>query len=507
MSKTAGARRDTLSAMALLLILLGGQAMASMAGEILVIAAPSLRADLHVSDAQLQLIVAMYTLAFGALVVTGARLGDVLGHRRAFLLGLTAFTLASLAGGLAPTPSVLLAAVALQGAAAALMTPQVLSIIQLQFTGERRARAIGAYSMVLAAGVAAAMVLGGLLVTAHLLAGAWRPALLVNAPVGAVVLLGALRHLPPAARRERVRLDPAGAATLSAELLALVVPLTFGRDAGWPIWVWPCLAGCALALTAFVRLERRIAARGDDPLFDLDVLRLPGVMAGVGAVTLVMACYTGFLVSLTLHLQGSLGLSALQAGLIFTAYASGFATASLTWTRASATVRDRLAVAGPLVMAAALLAVGLIGRGGGWPMALMTPLLLSGGAAHALAFSPLAARLTAVVRAEQAADLSGLVLTASLVGQVVGVAAFAGVYLGAAPQGSGHAFALTTIALAAALVGVAGCACLARRGSHSLRQRLAGADREVAARGAHDAQTPQLLRLRSRCGGACTGDA
>lgn len=454
--------------MPLLVILLAGQAMASMDGEILVIAAPSLRADLHASGAQLQLIVGMYTLAFGALVVTGARLGDVLGYRRVFLLGLTAFTLASLAAGLAPTPSVLIGAVGLQGAAAALMTPQVLSIIQQQFAGETRARAIGAYSMVLAAGVATGMVLGGLLVTAHLLAAAWRPALLLNVPVGAAVLLGARRHLPQVAGGARRRLDPAGAAVLSAALIALIVSVTFGRDAGWPIWVWPCLAGCALALAGFVRLERRIAARDDDPLFDLDVLKLPGVAAGVGAVALVMACYTGFLVSLTLHLQGDLGFSPLQAGLIFAAYASGFAAASLTWTRAGTAVRGRLPVAGPLVMAAVLLAVGLIARGGVWPVALMTPLLLCGGAAHACAFSPLTARLTTVVGAEQVADLSGLVLTASLIGQVVGVAVFVGVYLSAAPHGSAHAFALTTVALAVVLVAVAGGACLAQKGIHSL---------------------------------------
>jgi predicted MFS family arabinose efflux permease len=453
--------------MPLLVILLAGQALASMDGEILVIAAPSLRADLDASGAQLQLILGMYTLAFGALVVTGARLGDVLGYRRVFLLGLTAFTLASLAAGLAPTPSVLIGAVALQGAAAALMTPQVLSIIQQQFTGETRARAIGAYSMVLAAGVATGMVLGGLLVTAHLLAAAWRPALLLNVPVGAAVLLGARRHLPQVAGGARRRLDPAGAAVLSATLIALIVSITFGRDAGWPIWVWPCLAGCVLALAGFVRLERRIATRDDDPLLDLDVLKLPGVAAGVGAIALVMACYTGFLVSLTLHLQGNLGFSPLQAGLIFAAYASGFATASLTWTRAGATVRGRLPITGPLVMAAVLLAVGLIARGGAWPVALMTPLLLCGGAAHACAFSPLAARLTTVVGAEQVADLSGLVLTASLVGQVVGVAVFVGVYLSAAPQGSAHAFALTTVALAVALVAVAGGACLAQKGIHS----------------------------------------
>jgi MFS family permease len=479
MSKSSKADRDTLRAVALLMTVLAGQALASMDAEILVIAAPSLRADLHASGAQLQLIVAMYTLAFGALVVTGARLGDVLGHRRVFLLGLTAFTLASLAGGLAPTASVLIGAVALQGVGAALMTPQVLSIIQLHFVGEGRARAIGAYSMVLAAGVATGMVFGGLLVSAHLLVAAWRPALLLNAPVGAVVLMSARRHLPDTGGRGQMQLDPAGAAALAAALLALIVPVTFGRDAGWPIWVWPCLAACAAALAGFIRLERRIAAQGGDALFDLDILKLPGVAAGIGAVALVMACYAGFLVSLTLHLQDGLGFSPLGAGLTFVAYASGFAVASLTWSHTGATVRDRLPVAGPPVMATALLAVGLIARGGHWPVVLMTPLLVLGGAAHACAFSPLAARLTTVVRTEQASDLSGLVLTASLVGQVLGVAVFVGVYLSAAPHGSAHAFVLTTMALGVALGALVGCACLARRGFHSAIQRPAGPDREV----------------------------
>ncbi len=191
-----------------------------------------------------------------------------------------------------------------------------------------------------------------------------------------------------------------------------------------------------------------------------------------------MACYAGFLVSLTLHLQGSLGFSPFEAGLIFAAYASGFAAASLTWTRAGATVRDRLPIAGPLMMATSLLVVGLIARGGGWPVALMTPLLLFGGAAHACAFTPLAARLTTAVRTEQAADLSGLVLTASLVGQVVGVAVFVGIYLSAVPQGSAHAFALTTAAQGVVLVVVAGCAYLAQEGFTPLTTPCR-ADREV----------------------------
>jgi MFS family permease len=439
--------------MRVLLILLAGQAMASMDGSILAVAAPSLRAELHASDAQLQLVVAMYTMTFGALVVTGARLGDVLGARRAFLMGLAAFTMASLAGGLAPTPATLVLARALQGAAGAVMTPQVLSLIQTGFAGEARARAIGAYSVVLAAGVAAGQVLGGLVVGAGLLDAAWRPALLLNVPAGAVLLVAARRGLPATAPGPRRRLDLAGVAVLSAAVLALVVPLTFGRDAGWPAWVWPSLAAAALALALFVALERRIGAHGGDPLFDLSVLTLRGVAAGVAAVMVVMGVYAGFLLSLTIHLQDGLGFTPLRAGLTFAAYAAGFAAASLTWPRLPVALRDRLPVLGPVAMAAGLLGLAAVVRGGAWPVAATTPLLVVAGAGHACGFSPLAHRLAEAVAAGQAADLSGLLLTASLIGSVLGVAALGGVYLGAAEAaGSAHALAATAAAGAAVLL-------------------------------------------------------
>lgn len=446
--------------MGVLVILLVGQAMASMDEEILVIAAPNLRSDLHASSAELQLVLAMYIVAFAALVVTGARLGDVIGRRRAFLLGLGGFTASSLAGGLAPTAAALIGIRALQGASAAVMTPQVLSIIQLRFDGETRARAIGAYSMVLAAGVAAGQVLGGVIVS---VTAAWRPALLLNVPIGAALLPVALRRLPDVRRGARRRLDLAGALLLAAALVGLVVPLSLGRDTGWPPWTWACSAGCIAAFFAFVGREQSLGRRGRDPLFDLGVMRRPGIAAGVAAVTLVMAGYAGFLVALTLHLQTGLHFSPLVTGLIFTAYAAGFAVASLTWTRARAPTQARLPTLGPLAMGVGLVAVGAVGAGGGWPAAVTTPLLFCAGAGNAWAFSPLANRLTSVVDAAQAADVSGLIITASLVGQVLGVAAFVDVYFAALPHGSADALALTTGVLAAALIPATVCASNASR--------------------------------------------
>jgi MFS family permease len=450
-------------AMVMLLILLGGQLMASMDASILVVATPSLRADLHAAGGEVQLIVASYTLAFASLVVTGARLGDILGRRRAFVLGLWGFVLASLAGGLAPSPALLIVARAVQGAAAALLTPQVLSIIQVQFEGDRRARALGAYSMILAVGVATGQVVGGLLVSANLFGESWRPALLLNAPVGLALLAAARRALPPMEPGRHERLDLPGAGLLALALLALVVPLTFGRDAGWPPWIWPTLAGCGTALGVFVAHERRRRDGGGRPLFDLDVLRLGGVAAGVGAILLVMATYAGILVSLTLYLQGTLHYSALQAGLTFALYASGFAAASLTWTRTRSTVQDRLPLAGPVLMALALLTIGLVTRADGWHAQVSGPLLFAAGAGHACTFSPLSNRLAAAVDPAQAPDLSGLILTASLVGQVLGVASFVGVYLSAAPRGAAPALALTTAALAVASLVTSALARLALR--------------------------------------------
>src|SRR5262249_47930237 len=246
--------------------------MASMDEEILVIAAPNLRSDLHASSAELQLVLAMYIVAFAALVVTGARLGDVIGRRRAFLLGLGGFTASSLAGGLAPTAAALIGIRALQGASAAVMTPQVLSIIQLRFDGETRARAIGAYSMVLAAGVAAGQVLGGVIVS---VTAAWRPALLLNVPIRAALLPVAVRRLPDVRRGARRRLDLAGALLLAAALVGLVVPLSLGRDTGWPPWTWACSAGCIAAFFAFVGREQSLGRRGPGPPFRSARLRRP----------------------------------------------------------------------------------------------------------------------------------------------------------------------------------------------------------------------------------------
>lgn len=467
-----------------LVILLAAQAMAGMDGSILVVASPSLHSTLGASGADVQLVVAMYTLVFGALVVTGARLGDVVGQRKAFVGGLAAFTVFSLAGGLAPSPAALIVVRGLQGAAGAVMTSQVLVLIQTGYEGEARARAIGAYSMILAVGVAAGQIIGGLLVSAHLLAAAWRPALLVNVPVGLLLLAGSRRGLPDAAPVDGDRLDLPGAGLVTAALLALVVPIVLGPAFAWPLWVWPCLAACGLAASVFTVRERRLAHAGARPLLDLTLLGRPGVTAGVLAVAVVMAAYGGFVLVLTLYLQDIRHLTPLQAGLTCAVYASGFAVASLGSARLREPVRDRLPPFGALTMAAALVAVGLIAGTGQWPLDAVAPLLLLAGAGHAAGFSPLADRLTSTIELARASDLSGLILTTGLIGQVIGVAAFTGIYLNTVSDGAPNALRATTLAIGGALVA---CAVFTVRGS----ARAAEARADTATRSS-DVPTSQV---------------
>jgi MFS family permease len=420
----------------LLATLLTGQTMASMDGSIVNVALPSIQRDLGANGAALQLIVSGYLLALGVLIVTGARLGDLLGHRRTFLWGLGGFTAASLLCGVAPTAPALVVARVVQAGAAALLIPQVFSLVQLRFAGAALRRAIGLYSMVLALGVALGQILGGLVVGADLFGLSWRPAFLINVPVGVVLVLTGLRTLPRAPRVRR-RLDITGVVLLSAAMAAVVAPLVFGREYGWRPWTWASLVAGLALLAAFAGWERLLARRGGLPLLDLSVLRPRGVPSGLLTCVLVMGCYAAFLFAFTLNLQERHGIGPLGAGLTFVPFAIGFATVSLTW--AKLRVHAWLPVAGPLAFAVVAAVIGAFG----WSYALL-PLLVVAGAGHAAGYSPMIARLSAAAGPERASALSALNSTGPMLASVTAVAGLGSVYLTA---GLGWTFTLVAALL------------------------------------------------------------
>ena len=239
---TRGARAGTLDRRErpvrpglVLAVVLIGQFMAVLDASIVNVAAPSIHASLDASGAGLQLVVAGYTITYAVLLVTGARLGDIFGHRRLFMAGLVLFTLASLGCGLATSAAFLVALRFVQGAGAALMIPQVLSLIQRTYTAPGpRARAMTLYATIISGGAVLGQVLGGLLVSANLFGSSWRPVFLVNVPVGLIVLACG-RLLPAQGQRDRQRsLDLPGLAVLTPAVLALVLPLVLGQPLGWP---------------------------------------------------------------------------------------------------------------------------------------------------------------------------------------------------------------------------------------------------------------------------------
>lgn len=302
-----------------------------------------------------------------------------------------------------------------------------------------------------------------MLVSADVLGTGWRPVFLVNVPVGAVLMVLARRDLPAGHRAPGRGMDPAGVVTLSAAVLALVLPLVLGHEEGWPAWCWLSLAASAALFVAFAIVERRVARADGSPLVPGRVLRAPAFAVGAVVALLIMVEYGGFLFATALHLQSGLRFSPAHAGLIFAPMAIGFAATGLTWRRLPEAWHTRvvpIGLAGAAV-SFALLAAVLHGGESAGPAALTV--LAALGLAMGLAFSPLLTVSLAHVALSDAADATGVVITLIQLGQVIGVATLGTLFLslldgpGAAPSGSALGttmIALTGTALISALLSV-----------------------------------------------------
>jgi MFS family permease len=435
----------------LLALILTGQFMAVLDASIVNVAIPTIRRDLKASGSDLQLIVAGYVIAYAVLLITGARLGMRFGFRRAFLSGLALFTAASLACGVAPTSQALIVVRAIQGAGAALMVPQVFSLIQRNFTGPGRAQALSMWAATLALGGLVGQVLGGVLVSADLFGTGWRPVFLVNVPIGLVLLVASTRFLPVDGPAPARPLDIGGLISLAAAVLLLVVPLVLGHEQGWPAWTFGSLALSVVAIIGFALIERSVERRGGAPLISERVLRAPGMPAALIAIVLALAAYGGFLFTFTQHLQGGLRDTALQAGLTFVPLAAGFALSSLNWRRLPARWHQLVIPAGCVIAAIGYLLVGITVANGASGGLLLPLALFSGGFGQGMAASPILTVALSKVAPQDAPDASGVLTTVIQLGLVIGVATFGSVFLteavvpGAHPTASAIALTLWLI--------------------------------------------------------------
>ena len=444
----------------LLGLVLTGQFMAVLDVFIVNVAAPAIRTDLHTSGSALQLVIAGYSIAYAVLLITGARLGERHGFSRVFQIGVAGFTLASLACGLAPGAGSLIGFRVLQGVGAALMVPQVMSLIQRTFTGAARLRALGAYTAVLAGAGVVGQVLGGVLVSADLFGTGWRPTFLLNVPIGIVLLLAGRRLLPVLPGNRERSLDLPGLVVLAAALGLLVVPLVLGHEEHWPLWGWLMLGASALMFALFGLVERRVATSGGSPLIHGRVLRAPGLLTAGGALFLTMATVGGVMFAMAMHAQAGLGLSPLDAGLVFLPMSLGFGLSGIYWQRLPQRWHGRLPTAGLALSAFGYLGLGLLLRDGSRIGPAVEVLMLPLGLVGGCAYGPLMGRALSRVDRADAADASGVVITMMQLGSVVGVATLGTLFLSgvsypAPAPVSGHAFFATTLGVLGVMLAAA----------------------------------------------------
>jgi MFS family permease len=435
------------------LVLLAGAFLPIADFFIVNVALPTIDRTLHASGPTLELIVAGYGTAYASVLVLGGRLGDRYGRHRLFLGGLLAFILASLACGLAPTIAVLIAARIVQGAAAAMLVPQVLATCHATLEGERKARALALYGATSGIAAVVGQLAGGILVHADIAGTSWRPIFLINIPLGLLVAALA-RHVVPATRSEHpVGIDLPGTLLFGATLVALLVPLTEGQELGWPAWTWVMLALAVALAIITLQVERRLERQGRVPLLPPSVLRLPSMSRGLAMLLPFSLGFGAFMFIFALTVQDGLHYNALKAGLAILPMAVLFLCGSVLSPKLIGRYGRGAMAAGGAVQAiglALIIAVIL----GDWPhvtmLELAGPLALIG-AGQSMLFAGLFRITLADVPAHHAGIGGGTLITLQQSGLALGVATLGTLYLALEPHGISHAFA-TAIGIQLAIV-------------------------------------------------------
>ena len=416
MTAAAPARRDWLA----FYVLCMGVLMIVLDTTIVNVALPSIKADLGFSEAALAWVVNAYMLTYGGFLLLAGRLGDLLGHRRVFLLGLSAFTAASLLCGLATSQGVLVAARAAQGLGGAVVSAVALSLIMDLFTAPAdRARAMGIYGFVCAGGGSVGVLLGGLLTSTL----SWHWIFLVNLPIGVLVALATLRLVPATRKPFEGRLDVAGAASVTLALTLAIYAVVHGNEAGWTSPATLGVLGVALMLlVAFVTIEARIRA----PLIPLGLFRHRNLtVASLIGVLWCAAMFAWFFLS-ALYMQQVLGYDPFRVGLAFLPANLVMAACSVGLSaRLVMRFGIRLPLGAGLAMAATGLALFARAPVDGRFVVDVLPAMLLLGLGAGIAFNPVLLAAMGDVAPDQSGLASGVVNTAFMMGGALGLAVLA----------------------------------------------------------------------------------
>ena len=401
------------------------------------VALPSLQSGLGASSSEIEWVVAAYIMAFAIGLLPFGRLGDMLGRRRIFLLGVGAFTFASALCGLSPGINTLIVARVLQGAGGAMMTPQTLAIAQVIFPPKERAAAFALFGVTAGLAAVSGPLIGGLLINADFMGLTWRPIFLVNIPVGLFAILAGLKFIPVMDGNRDVGIDVGGIFLAAFTLLLVVFPLIEGRNFGWPAWIF-ALMGAALPMGwLFARWQHRQAEAGAPQLLPVSLMRNVSFMGGTLITSLFFSAVPGFFLVLAVFLQTGYGLTPLQSGLTTVPFSFGvFVSSMLSGKLGPRWQRQRIFIGAAMLFSAMLWLQALVmGLGEDLNSMLFLPPLLIAGLGLGAAVSPLFQLALAKVPDRDAGSASGGVQSFQQVGGALGVAIMGHLFFSRLMQG------------------------------------------------------------------------
>lgn len=391
-----------------LAVILTAQLMLVLDSTIVNVALPVIRGQFGFSPAALSWVLNAYTLAFGGLLLLGGRLGDVLGYRRTFLIGLTVFVISSALGGAAQSAGWLISARAAQGVGAALAAPAALSLLTRSHPeGPARNRALGLFAAVSSGGASIGLILGGLLTSS----ASWRWSLFINVPIGIAALVLGRRLLPETERRTEP-FDVGGALTAVIGMTSLVAGFVWIPQNGWSTRTIVALSVGVIAMSTFVLIERRLA----HPLFALHLLRSPGRVSALLTFMLVVGGQMGGFFFLVQYLQVAHGYNAFTSGLAFLPLSIGIFVMSRIVPRLIGRFHPLLvALAGIVLLFTAHAMLSRISVDATFLGGVFLPMMFLG-VGGAMVFLPSNVRILAGVRPQDAGSASGMLQTAQQAG-------------------------------------------------------------------------------------------
>jgi EmrB/QacA subfamily drug resistance transporter len=407
------------------------------------IAIPSIQANLGASYATIQWLIAGYALTFALLLITGGRMGDVFGYKKIFLVGVSGFTVASLLTGIAPDPTFLVVARLLQGSMAALMVPQVMSLMQVMYKPEERSNVMGLFGML--GGLAASLgpIVGGLLIKANIFNLDWRPIFLINLPVGVFAILAGIKYLPEGKSEHPLHIDIKGTFLIIIALSLLVFPLIEGRDLDWPLWSLIMIAASIPVFLLFGWYERRKHNRDRSALIVPSLFRKRSFVSGLVLNVILESVMIGYFLTVTLVMQVGFGYSPIKAALtgIPTAVGMTVAFVALGQKMIEKFGRNVISFGCAIFSTGLILTTAVITHyaSGTHPWQLIPGLFLTG-MGLALIMMPIFSAALQDIDPNHAGSASGILNAVQQVGGAIGIAIIGVIFFGQLSHGSYQSF-------------------------------------------------------------------